>query len=166
MTREVHPSRRALLASAGALALAGCLPTGERRPPRPDPDLQLRARVAADIGGLVLAYAAAADAFPALAGRLAPLAAEHDAHVRALRGPDRTPSAAGSPGTAPSGSSAPASRVPADRAGTLRWLTGLERQAARRRQRQALRAGPDLARLLASVGACESVHAMLLEQDR
>ena len=52
----------------------------------------------------------------------------------------------------------PPSRPPAS------WLADLERAAARRRTTEALRAGPDLARLLAAVGASESAHAALLEQ--
>ncbi len=48
---------------------------------------------------------------------------------------------------------------------SIRWLAGLERAAARRRTRQALRAGPDLARLLASVGASEAAHAAVLARE-
>ncbi len=161
--REVHPSRRAVLASAGALALSGCLGAPVQPEPQPDPDLRLRRRVAAEVDELVRAYAAATEAFPALTGRLEPLAAEHQAHAAALRGP-RT---GGSATSGAEGSATPPTgpAVPASRAATVTWLAGLERRAAGRRTRQAAAAGPDLARLLASVGACESVHAVLLGAD-
>jgi hypothetical protein len=157
--REAHPSRRAVLASAGAFALGGCVGSSEQPEPRPDPDLRLRDRVAAEVDELVRAYAAATDAFPALTGRLAPLAAEHQAHAAALRGP--APSGSPRPRTS---SSAPSTApdVPGSSVATVTWLAGLERRAARRRGRQTGSAGPDLARLLASVAACESVHAVLL----
>jgi hypothetical protein len=158
--REAHPSRRAVLASAGALALTGCLGATDEPEPRPDPDLRLRERVAAEVDELVRAYAAATQAFPGLTDRLAPLAAEHQAHLTALRGPQPS----GSPGAGASGSATPpaAPAVPGSGAATVTWLAGLERRAARRRAHQTATAGPDLARLLASVGACESVHAVLL----
>ena len=155
--REVHPSRRVVLASAGAVVLAGCTGSTDQPEPRPDPDLQLRDRVAAEVDDLVRTYAAATLAHPALTDRLAPLAAEHQAHVAALRGPQPSRSAR------PAGSPSPAApEVPGSSTETVAWLAGIERRAARRRARQTATAGPDLARLLASVGACESVHAVLL----
>jgi hypothetical protein len=151
-------SRRAVLATAGLLTLAGCLPADDESDRRPDPDLRLRRRVAREVRGLVAAYAAVTDAFPATTARLGPLAAEHAAHVAALDGP---PSAASSPSAAPSPPS-PTPAPPATAEAAVAWLAGLERAAARRRARQCRDAGPDLARLLASVGACEAVHAALL----
>jgi len=152
----VHaPTRRTVLATGAVLALAGCLPADESAPPPPDPDLVLRRRVAAEVRALVAAYAAATAAFPALAARLGPLAAEHDAHVAAL---DPRP-----PSTPPP--SLPMPPTPATATATLDRLADLERSAARRRTSQSLRAGSDLARLLASVGACNAVHAALLGQD-
>ena len=157
--REAHPSRRAVLASAAALALTGCVGSTDEPEPRPDPDLRLRDQVAAEVDDLVRAYAAATHAYPGLTDRLAPLAAEHQAHATALRGPQPT----GSPSAGASGSATPAEpEVPGSSSATVTWLAGLERRAARRRVRQTATAGPDLARLLASVGACESVHAALL----
>ncbi len=162
--REEPPSRRSVLAGAGALALTGCLPSVDGTPPRPDPDLRLRTRVATEVRELVSAYAAAAAAFPALEQRLAPLAAEHRAHVAALRGPVADPATAATTPSAPGPTSAspPPPVVPTSPAGTLEWLAGLERTAADRRTRQLLRAGPDLARLLASLAACETTHVRLL----
>jgi hypothetical protein len=151
----VHaPTRRTVLATGAVLALAGCLPADESAPPPPDPDLVLRRRVAAEVRALVAAYVAATATFPALAARLGPLAAEHDAHVAAL---DPRP-----PSTRPS---LPVPPEPATATATLDRLADLERSAGRRRTSQSLRAGSDLARLLASVGACNAVHAALLGRD-
>jgi hypothetical protein len=161
-SRTAAPSRRTVLTAAAALAtasLAGC--TDDETPAPPDPDLVLRNRVADQVGELVRAYAAATAAFPGLRSRLSPLAAEHEAHVAALRGPAgsaRLPSPTGSVSSAPP----PAPQVPATATATVRWLADLEHRAARRRRRSCLRAGPDLARLLGSVAACEAAHASLL----
>lgn len=159
---EAHPSRRAVLTTGGALALAGCLPGSGGPQPQPDPDLRLRLRVATEITELGAAYAAAMAAHPDLASRLAPLAVEHRAHVAALRGP--AGSAAPDSPASRSGPATPPPEVPATPAATLAWLTGLEHRATQRRRRQALLAGPGLARLLASVGSCEAAHAALLER--
>jgi hypothetical protein len=149
-------SRRAVLATGGVLTLSACLPGTDREPARPDPDLLLRRRVAGQVRDLVAAYAAVVAAFPQAdarqLGTLRSLAAEHEAHVTALEPPTATPSPSSTPTM-----SAPT--VPSSMAGALRWLTGLERAAARRRSRQSLRAGPDLARLLASVAASDATHA-------
>ena len=151
------PSRRAVLAATGALALAACLPEENAEPARPDPDLRLRRRAAREVRRLAAAYAAVTAAFPATSAQLGPLAAEHEAHVTALEGPTPVPSISRSPSASPS-----APRVPPTREQAVAWLAGSERAAARRRAAECLEAGPDLARLLASVGACEAAHAALL----
>ena len=164
------PTRRAVLATGGALALAACLPADDSRPPRPDPDLRLRRVVAAEVRVLVAAYAAVAAAVPdagsARLARLRSLAAEHEAHVVALEGPPTaspSPSPSTSNGT-PTPSAAPP-QVPSTRAAAVSWLAGLERAAADRRTGQVLRAGADLGRLLASIAACEATHADLLVRE-
>jgi hypothetical protein len=167
------PTRRVVLATGGALALAACLPAENPQPPRPDPDLRLRRAVAAEVRVLVAAYAAVAAAVPdagsARLARLRSLAAEHEAHVVALEGPQPTASPSGSPSASTStGSpspSAPPPQVPATPAAAVTWLTGLERAAADRRTGQVLKAGADLGRLLASIAACESTHADLLVRE-
>ena len=166
------PTRRAVLATGGALALAACLPAENPQPPRPDPDLRLRRAVAAQVRVLVAAYAAVAAAVPdagsARLARLRSLAAEHEAHVVALEGPPpRAASPSPSPSTStgsPSPSAAPP-QVPATPAAAVTWLAGLERAAADRRTGQVLKAGADLGRLLASIAACESTHADLLVRE-
>jgi hypothetical protein len=163
------PTRRAVLATGGALALAACLPADQPRPPRPDPDLRLRRAVAGEVRVLVAAYAAVAAAVPdagsARLARLRALAAEHEAHVVALEGPRPTASPSTSTSTrSPSPSAAP-TQVPSTPAAAVTWLAGLERVAADRRTGQVLEAGADLGRLLASIAACEWTHADLLGRD-
>lgn len=154
--------RRAVLATGTVLSLAACLPGADPEPSPPDPDLRLRHRAAAEARDLVVAYAAVVTAFPQtgapLLGMLRALAAEHEAHVTALAGP--------APSTTPSPTaSTPAPpAVPSTLNASIDWLIGMERTAARRRTRQSLRAGADLARLLAGVGACETTHAALLDR--
>jgi len=156
-------SRRAVLATGSVLTLSACLPGADDEPTRPDPDLVLRRRAARQVGELVATYAAVVTAFPQAdaqqLGTLHSLAAEHEAHVLALAGPAPTASTA-----SPSGSTA-APVVPRSMVESLRWLAGLERTAARRRTNQSLRAGPDLARLLAAVGASEATHAAVLMRE-
>jgi hypothetical protein len=164
------PTRRAVLATGGALALAACLPADTPRPPRPDPDLRLRRTVAAEVRVLVAAYAAVAAAVPdagsARLARLRSLAAEHEAHVVALDGPRPSPSP--SPSTSTGSPSPPAAppQPPSTPAAAVTWLAGLERAAAHRRTGQVLAAGADLGRLLASIAACESTHADLLAREQ
>lgn len=162
------PSRRSVLAAAGAglLGLTGCLPDGG--PPRPavDPEVRTRARIAEEVRALSRRYAAVAAAFPGadprLAEFLAKFKAEHDAHARALSGSaSRAPSEdAASSGKASPGAPQPA--VPVDPDAALLSLIAAEEAAARRRSRQAGRASPALARLLASIAGSEAAHAALL----
>ncbi|HEX4699897.1 MAG TPA: hypothetical protein VH857_11130 [Actinomycetes bacterium] len=159
--------RRAVLTGAVALAagLAACSPDRATPPPPPDPDVVLRLKVATEVRSLLAAYAAVIATHPATGARLRPFAAETRAHDRALSGPPGA-LATPSPRTTSTGTSGrtspPPSPVPTTPVGALAWLAGLERAAAVRRRRQLLRAGPDLARLLASVGASESTHAALI----
>ena len=152
-----------MLATGTVLTLAACLPGADPEPSPPDPDLQLRRRAAAEVRDLVAAYAAVVTAFPQADARqlatLRALAAEHEAHVNALDGPQPTP-----PSESPSASAKAPPTVPATMAASVGWLAGIERAAATRRTRQSLRAGADLARLLAAVGACETTHAVLLDR--
>jgi hypothetical protein len=159
-----------VLATGTVLTLAACLPGADPEPSAPDPDLRLRRRAAAEVRDLVAAYAAVVTAFPqADAQQLATLralAAEHEAHVDALDGPPPT-TPSGSPSTTPTPTHPNPPVVPSTLTASIDWLVGRERAAARRRTRQSLRAGADLARLLAAVGACETTHAVLLDsRDR
>ena len=173
---EAGPSRRAVLAGGGLLALAACTP-GSRPVPRPpeDPDRRLRSEVAAGVQALVDRYAATVSRHPSLQRSLGPLAAEHTAHLSALLGDRATASAAptGSRAATPSsgstgtGTASPVPPVPPTPAAARGALATAERLAAEQRVSQAGRAqAPDLVRLVASIGACEAVHAALLGAAR
>lgn len=169
-----RPSRREVLVGGGLiggglLALAGCLPgVDDASPPPVDPELRVRARIAEEVRALARHYEAVSDRFPAARpdGLLAAFAAEHTEHARALLGPGaRSRSRTTSATSSPSAGATVAPPVPTDEGEALRSLVVAERAASRRRARQAGRASPALARLLASIAACEAAHAALLERD-
>lgn len=87
-----QPSRRSVLTgSVGLLGLTAC--SGPALRPRPatiDPDLALTAAAVARERALLAAYDAAATATPDAAARLAPLRADHVAHLAALGAPITT----------------------------------------------------------------------------
>jgi hypothetical protein len=167
MTRPAPrpPGRREVLAGAGLLALAGCLHDDEAAPGASEPpEVRLRAGVAVEVAELGALYAAVLARFPSAGRDLAPLAAEHAAHVEALRGHARTPSTSPTASPGPSTTSTtPAPDVPATLPEAVRALAAAERTAADRRARQAVRTTPGTARLLASIAACDAAHAELLE---
>ena len=154
------PGRREVLVGASLLVLAGCLPGGDDEAEHEvDPELLERARIAAEVRALGRHYAAVIERFPAAGPRLTPLAAEHEAHAKALLGPVPKPSASGSPSASPS-ASPPV--VPETVEEAVAGLVRAERAASRRRAIQAGQASPELARLLASVAGSEAAHAALL----
>jgi len=158
-----RPSRRSVIAGAGAglLALAGCVPGTEPARPEVDPEVSIRARIAQEVRSLSRRYAAVVAAFPDADDQLVSFAAEHDAHARALTGPSQgaTPSTSSSAAPAP-GPAEPA--VPTELRAAIQSLVVAELAAAARRSRQARRASPSLARLLASIAGCDKTHASLL----
>jgi hypothetical protein len=159
------PSRREVLVGGALVALGGCLPDTEPAAPARSPEERLRARVADEVDDLAARYAAVMARFPQGRPELSMLAAEHEAHVRALRGrgpASRPRSPSPSPSPSATGPDAPA--VPETLAEARASLAVVERAASRRRGRQATGTGPELARLLASIAACEATHAALLER--
>lgn len=138
------------------------------------PAQALATRVADDERALIAAYDTAIEAMPELEPVLAPLRADHAAHLVGLTPgapttpassvantsatPTPTPSAAaGSAATGP-----PNSPAQSLRAQTLSALTAKERAAAAARVDDLMSAEGSLARLLASIGGCEASHAGLL----
>jgi hypothetical protein len=166
--RGAGPSRRSVLAGSGLLVVAACTGSSPVPVPTLTADQRLARRVADEITVLAAAYTATIAAHPATRHTLAPLAAEHERHgaalVAFLPAPTATPTASGSSTAPPSRSASPSASPPvADSpADALNALVAAERTAAGRRRGQAGHAGPELARLLASIAACETVHATLV----
>lgn len=187
-------SRRAALRLLGAAMLAtvaGCRSSKKSGPAqstsgagatagRPSsatipPAQALAARVADDELALIAAYDAAIAAQPELESTLAPLRADHAAHLVGLRPgattappsskpTSATPTATPSPANPSVGSSAPAgSPAESARTETLAALAARERIAAAARVDDLMSTDDgSLARLLASIGGCEAAHASLL----
>ncbi|CAN5650267.1 hypothetical protein BH24ACT13_BH24ACT13_11600 [soil metagenome] len=122
-------------------------PVGQQ--PAPDPDAALRRRMVQEERSLLARYAATADRHPKTAALLAPLAVHHEAHLAAV---------IDVPGAPPDRRV----RVPGRAPAALRSLAAIEAAAASSRATAADKAQPELARLLASIGACEASHAVLL----
>ena len=157
------PSRRAVLIGSGLLVVAACTPDTEPQPPRPDPDVAIRARAAGGVRGLVALYAAVSLAHPGLRSELAPLAAETTAHLTALEPPTGRPTASAS--ASPSATASQPVAVPASAAGARAFLIRAERHEADLRVTQLASASAALARLLAAIGASEATHATLLRTN-
>jgi hypothetical protein len=156
---QAGPSRRAVLVGS-LLAVAACSSGTEPEPPRPDPDLPVRALAADGVRRLVALYDAVSRAHPGLRAELAPLAAETAAHLSALAPPATGPTTGGST----SSSATPSTTVPATAtaAAARTALVRAERHEADLRVTQLASASSALARLLAAIGASEATHATLL----
>lgn len=158
-------TRRSVLAAVGAALVttpAGCTlfdgePTTPRAsaPPPPDPLLPL---LVAETAVLAL-YDGVQARHPQLARRLAPLRADHIAHLDALRDIVRAPG--GSPSAAASPSPTPVI-APATAPAALAALRNAELAAASRVSLACLTAPVQRAGLLGSIAACESAHLVLL----
>ena len=180
-----RPTRSpAATATSGSPATTGT-PTASARASEAAPtkaDLAVK-RAATAERTLLLAYDTAASQHPELADRLAPLRADHAAHLVALTPGAPTASASPQPSISPSvtpGRTEPASRRPGPgrrRSGSstsnagsaasdllvvLAGLASLERQAAAARLDDLAATSGSLAMVLASIGGCEAAHAALL----
>ncbi|MER5728465.1 hypothetical protein ABT084_09000 [Streptomyces sp. NPDC002138] len=176
------PSRRSLLAgaagAAGTALLTGCsgehVAAGAAEAP---PERPIRESAVRDSELLLERYDATIAAHPPLAERLAPLRAAVAAHRGALAddgAPKPSPSPSGSASTTadprtgaagnPPGKTAGknADPVPAQPAEALTALATAERDLAEARRIALAGTSGELARLLASVAACGSVHTYLL----
>lgn len=165
------PTRRRVL-TASALALtaagaAGCTPGRPwpwATPPKPAPDVAVLHKAIAAEDAMISRYAAVISAQPALTATVSPLLRQHQSHLAQLRerllvpaGASPSPAASARPRRAP---------VPAGRTGALEYLRVAERgQAALLVRDLATVTTPSLAQLLASIGACEATHAVLLQPE-
>lgn len=150
-------TRRLVLGAAvgGALAgLTGCSSGTISIISPADPDDELRRAVAQSEQLLLASYDTTIAAFPTLATRLRVLRDQHQAHLTAVaQDLDLAAPASVSPGTQPAGGQSAA----------IRALRRLEAGAARQRIESCTAAeAPELAELLARIGASESGHVAAL----
>ncbi|HLU72817.1 MAG TPA: ferritin-like domain-containing protein [Nonomuraea sp.] len=153
--RQPHLSRRALLAGGAAVAvLAGCS-TPEPEPVRDTPEEALARALIAEKERTVALYSAPA----AGGGKAAAYRDRHAAHLAELR--RRYPRLTEpTPASSTVSASAPVSATPTPtQKMTLARLRALDRRAAARRPAQLAGVAPALAQLVASIGACEALHA-------
>ncbi|MFI7109167.1 hypothetical protein ACIBK9_22855 [Nonomuraea sp. NPDC050227] len=169
--RPRHLSRRAVLAG-GAAALTACSASGPAGPatPAPDsPETVLLRQVVADKERTVALYSAL---IAGGADSLEPFRARHQAHLAELRKylpagpPPASPPVSSPAGSAPASPGAAPSATPSKSPKpTLSRLRDVERRAAAQRPRQLAGLSPGVAQLLASIGACEAVHAVSLPKS-
>lgn len=164
MSAARHPSRRAVLIAGALLPVAACTGGGDHQPePAPvDPDVALREGAAARERTLLTHYDVTMLAESGQAARLAPLRAEHAAHLVALG----FPVPAGSSGvTGPPTVGSPAPAPPPATLSTAPsrlQLAQAERDTAAAHTRDALAASRALAGVLASLAASEASHPVAL----
>ncbi|MHB1594080.1 MAG: hypothetical protein ACYCO9_10580 [Streptosporangiaceae bacterium] len=164
------PPRRVVLAAAaaGSILLAGCKGLAALGPaPKTGADVAtLKDAIAAE-ETLIAQYNAALAAFSALSGQqrisrlLAPILAEHRAHLDRLRArliQPAGPSASPKPGP----SATPTPTTPGGRRQILADLAAAERTAAGRLTGQLAAMPPATARLMASISASEAAHVVAL----
>jgi hypothetical protein len=159
-----HTSRRALLAAASPLLLAGCKAVGALGPlPKTAPDVLTldHAIMAEEL--IVARYQAALTALgqDKAASLVGALLGEHQEHLDQLKRRLILPPRLATASQAPS-PTAPA--APAGRGAVLAGLAAAERAASVRLARQLLGVPPALAQLMASISASEAAHAVLLAQ--
>ncbi len=155
------PRRRSLLVGAagavGSLALlAGCSQAGtpeDRKRVRTTRTLEEKA--ARDSELLLVRYASTAAAHPGLAADLQPLREHVAEHLAAFRGKSHKSAA---------GRRSRRVAVPPDATAALTALADAESRALDARTRALRHAPPELARLLASVAACGTVHVQVLRE--
>ncbi|MFE6915889.1 hypothetical protein [Streptomyces rubiginosohelvolus] len=172
--RRTGTTRRGALTATGALALGAVLTgcggddegAGGKQPAHSGAratsakaEKALREKAVRD-GALLLArYDLVAEAHPATAAGLVPLRAAVAEHGKALA----PPRAKGEP-KGDKAPPAPAGPVSADPKAAVRELAAAERRRADTHTEALLTAGPELARLLASVAAAAAAHAYLLTE--
>lgn len=171
MTAE--PTRRLMLAAAaaGSLALAGCKGITVLGPlPKPSADVVTLEHAIAAEELMVAKYRSALAALTVSAGKpdragaaVAAILAEHQAHLAQLRArlvlPPRLATASPRPSPAPP-------PPPSGRHHILAELAAAETAASDRLIRQLADVPPALAQLMASIGAAEAAHVVILGRGR
>ena len=155
-------SRRQLLVASPTLplflALSGCKgPAVLGAPPVVSAQTQALLHAVTAEQNLIWIYNRAIAAYSALGPALAPLRAEHEAHLAQLRGRVVEPAGMQVPGTV---TSKPA--LGTSTAAVLHQLRNAEQAAVTAMMGKLDGASPSLAQLYASIGACEATHVTVL----
>jgi hypothetical protein len=156
-------SRRQLLAASPTtlplfLALSGCTGTAVlSAPPAVSPQTQLLLQAVTAEQNLIWIYNKAVTVYSGLAPRLAPLRAEHEAHLAQLRGRVIEPPGKQIPDTV---TSRPA--LGASQGAVVDQLRAAEQAAVKAMMSRLAGASPSLAQLYASIAASEATHASVL----
>ena len=156
-------SRRQLLAASPTalplfLALSACKgPAVLGAPPTVAPQTHMLLHAVTAELNLIWVYDKAIGAYPGLEPHLAPLRAEHEAHLAELRARVIEPAGKKVPQAV---TSRPA--IAATRAAALAQLKAAEEAAVRTLMSRLGGASPSLAQLYASIAASESTHASVL----
>jgi hypothetical protein len=176
----VRLPRRSLVRGAlwtGALVAGGGLITACDGPdsgssesptptPKPDPDLPVVTAAVTRTRKLIDRYTATAARHTEL--KLEAYLARHRAHLKALSDGSAGPRPPAASPTTPAptvSATATGAAVPGTPSAAVVELIALENTAAAERTKALVRArNPELARLLASIGACEAVHALMLAE--
>jgi hypothetical protein len=168
--------------AAGTTHHPSSSPTPTRTAPAPDPDAPILSAAADAEQRLLTVYAETLARHPGLRTRLASFVRRHEQHLEALQSAGGTTAAAAraiaatetpssSPGASPSESPSESggdglSSVPETPAAAVSALVSAEKDAATDRDTDVRRLrGPENARLLASIGACEATHVDALGKD-
>ena len=162
------PTRRRVLAASALAALAaagtvGCSlgqPWPWSQPPKQAPDVTLLQDAIAAEAAMISRCAAVISALPVLTATVSPVLREHRDHLAQLRARLTVPTGAPSPKVT---ARAHRALVPPGEAAAAEYLRDAEHdQAAVLVRWLATVSTPSLAQLLASIGASEATHAVLL----
>ncbi len=148
-----------LLAGCSIFGRSSARPRSRPSPTRPDPVAPLLAGEQA----LLRTYDAVLARHPQLLPRLAPVRADHAAHLQSLQVVSGGTATGGSGAGARGPSPEPAPTVPTQPAAALATLRAAERSAAGRAGAACLGAPRSRVALLGSIAACESAHLVLLQ---
>lgn len=156
-------SRRQLLAASPTtlplfLALSGCKgPAVLSAPPHPSQQTQVLLDAVTAEQHLIWVYANVMSLYSGLAATLAPLRAEHEAHLAKLRARVIEP-----PGRPSPAAVTPRPLIAGTQAAALQQLRAAEQAAVTAAMDRLAAAPASLAQLYASIAACESTHASVL----
>ena len=159
--------RRSVLAAAAMtfpLLAAGCKGVGALgTPPLPLPDVAVLDHAITAEKLMIARYHAAISGSPSQSAFLAPLLAQHRAHLARLGSRLIDPRATSQASSASAGVTAsPGSLATSGPAATLAALQAAEQDAASALVRHLAEVTPSFAQLLASIAASEASHALLL----